>query len=79
MFLWCNKLTQKIVFVTKGSGEKKRSGNIKTIRKLIEQGLDYQQIWCHACFYLSMRTFNEYYQIAYDSVKREKENEQKQQ
>ena len=79
MFLWCNKMTQqKIVFITKGAGEKKRSHNIEAIKQLILKGFNYQQIWQTARKYITPKTFNEYYQIAFEEVEAEK-HEQKQQ
>ncbi len=66
----------KTVFVTKGSGEKKRSQNIEAVRKLILKGLSYEEIWSQACLYISTRTFDEYYRIASQSIMRENKNEQ---
>jgi len=57
-------MTQKTLFIIKGSGEKKRSHNITTIRKLILKGLTYEQIWQQAMQYITSKTFYEYYQIA---------------
>jgi len=68
-------MTQKTLFIIKGSGEKKRSHNIETVRKLILKGLTFEQIWQQACFYLTAKTFNEYFIIAFKSIE-ENKNEQ---
>lgn len=65
-------MTQKTLFITKGSGEKKRSHNIEAIRKLISKGLTYEQVWQQACHYLTAKTFNEYFIIAFKSIEENK-------
>ena len=68
----------KTIFVIKGSGEKKRNHNIQTVKKLIEKGESYEQIWLQVCFYITSRTFDEYYRIASQLIQREKQVEQTQ-
>ena len=67
---------KEIVFVIDGSGEKKRSSNIETVKQLILKGLDYQQAWRIARRYISLKTFNEYFRIATEEIEAEK-HEQK--
>lgn len=61
-------------FVIIGSGERKRSMNISIVKQLIKKGLTFDDIWKLACHYITARTFNEYYVIAFEQLQEENKN-----
>ena len=57
------------IFWHKGEGMSRRDHNIEVIKKLIESGYSYQQIFRIARRFFTSKKFNEYYDIAIDEIK----------
>jgi radical SAM protein with 4Fe4S-binding SPASM domain len=56
------------VFWHKGEGMTRRSHNINEIKKLIESGFNYQQIWNIAGEFFTSKKFDEYYNFALNKI-----------
>ena len=63
-----------IFWFNKGDGMLRRSHNINMVKRMIQFGLNYQEIIRKLRKYFKSKTINEYYDIALDEVNNPLEN-----